>query len=260
MDVNKLAAQVNILNRKAAEKNDSARIQLDTAIESLEKGNLAFVSQMVPNGQVKLYVSAQPDQSKLDYMTWNEYDPDGLYGPHDDNYCRPDPITGSKDNIVYPSRNISSGKVSLQSCDNIIGPELADITNINSDIKQLQLMAKHKLLTDEASSAESMKATREKAEGKVEEYERATRQYMQLAAMIGNFDEVSKRHKAIINKASDGAYNKRNNVNILQDNMEEYIAVQMKKTARNDLIISWMRLPLIILWIVVVGLFLLKQI
>jgi len=273
MDTNKLASQVNKLNKLAAAGNDSARIQLDNAIDSLNKSNKAFVAQLVPNGHVKLYVSAQPDQSKLDYMTWNEYDPDGLYGPYDDNYCRPDPRSGVGNNgdnngnnssdsvhIVYPSRNISMGTVSLQSCDNIMSSDVKNITNISNDIEQLQLLAKHKLLTEEAGSAESMKATREKAEGKVEEYERATRQYLQLADMISNFEEVSKRHKAIITNVGEESYNKHNKVNILQDNMGEYIIDQKQINTLNDSIIFWMRIPLMLFWVIVVGLFLLKQI
>jgi hypothetical protein len=278
MDSNKLQSQINKLNNNATGNNDTARIQLNNVITSLHKENAALASQLLPNGHVPIYVTPQSDQSNLEYMTWNEYNPDGPYGAYDDNYCRVDPRGFSNSNdggkndstggisknkggkAVYPSRNISTGTISLKSCDELLHPEIQNVANLNTDIKHLQLLAKHSLLEQESQSAASMKNTRDQAEAKVREYERATKQYMQLAEMIDNFQYVSKRHKEIINNAHEGSYQKQNKLNIMNDNLGSYLDEQegIKKT--NERILNWLRAPLILFWIIILGLFLLKQV
>lgn len=260
----KIAQQINKLNSDAAVGNGTARIQLDTAIDNLEQEVQALSAQLVPGNRIPIYISPQSDQSRLDYTTWNEFDPTGPYGAYDDNYCRPTPsggrIQGSNATSVYPVRNASSGRVTLEPCSELLGPEVQQITNIKDVLDRLALIAKHRLLTEEAGSANSMKQTRETAENKIAEYERATRQYMKLAEMIDGFQEVSQRHQMIINNHGDDVDAKSNKIAVQQDDLETYLDEQHAVRKRNEQLLGWVRIPLFMLWIVALALFLLKQI
>lgn len=264
----KIARQVTQLNSAAASNDGTARIQLDTALDQLEKETKALAAQLVPGNRVPLYISPQSDQSRLDYTTWNEFDPTGPYGGYDDNYCRPVPNSG-KGNVpnnqlqtdsVYPVRNPSNGTVTMEPCTELLGPEVKKMANIKDALDRLYLVAKHHLLTEEAGSANSMKQTRETAEGKIEEYERATRQYQRLSEMIDSFQEISQRHNKIINRTGVDVNDETNNVAVMQDNMEVYLAEKKMNEERNRRLLKWSRMLLGVLWVITLALFLLKQI
>lgn len=262
----KIAKQIDRLDTNAATGDSTARIQLDNAIDKLAQDTTALAKQLVPNKRVPIYVTPQSDQSRLDYTTWNELDPTGPYGAYDDNYCRVLPSTGANSGQqqsqqpVYPVRDVSSGRVSMEPCTGMLGPEVSRIANISEQLDRLFLIAKHRLLTEEASSSTSMQTTRETAESKIEEYERATRQYQKLAEMIDGFQEVTKRHQKIIDRGSDGNDVVDNNIAIQQDNLEEYLDEQKSIRDRNSRLLKWTRLPMFILWVIVLALFLLKQV
>lgn len=256
----KIAKQVAVLHSKAVDGNNTARIQLSTAIDKLEKETTALAAQFVPNAHVPLYITPQSDQSRLDYTTWNEFDPTGPYGAYDDNYCRPPPTAKSSEQLVYPVRNVKSGRVTMEPCTDILGPDIQSIINIKDDLNRLLLVAKHSLLTEEANSSTSMKQTREDAEKRIAEYERVTRQYNKLAEMIDGFQEITKRHDKIISSAAEGVDAQANVVAIQQDGLEEYLAEQHAIKAQNTQLLWWIRILAMLLWIIVLALFLLKQI
>lgn len=226
----------------------------------IQKDCYKLAEKIIPSGIVPLYINPlNPDdiKTKTSNTTWSEYNPSSQYGIHDDNYCRP--MDNEFTTYQYPRRKLN-GDIELVNCNNLINDDVKDIINISEYIPTFITLIKGELLRMESSNIDDIKYMRKSIDRKVNEYERVQQQYLQLVNLVNtNQDLIKNRNKTLDNK-NEKLNEQENNYNIKQDVMSDYLLTEQERSEQNDTMIKYLKVFVFILWLVVLGLFLLHNI
>jgi hypothetical protein len=209
-----------------------------------------LAERVIPGGVLPIYVAPVNSENLADksrITTWEQYNHLGKYGQFADNYCRPNEIG----EYQYPVRN-TNGTIELASCDKLVTSELKQLTNLTSQIGNLILLAKSKLIRLDTQSSDGTELIKNRVEAKIKEYERLQQQYLQLSRMLQNNTELIDRRQQSLSREQTQLDTAENQFNIERDVFNDFIHVENNIQKRNQSLILGAKVLLFVLWLIVV--------
>jgi len=211
-----------------------------------------LAERVLPGGVLPLYVSPLNQElpgEKQNITTWEQYNHTGKYGTYADNYCRPNEIG----DYQYP-RRMDNGSLELVGCGKLIDNGLKELTDLNAMISAFISMAKAKMLQMDNQTTDGILTIKNRIDTKIREYERLQQQYLQLVRMLDNNTQLIERRSKILKRDGVVLESAENQFNIERDIFNDFVHIEDSVQKRNQTLIKWAKLPLVVLWVIVAAL------
>lgn len=228
------------------------RESITKKLDELQNDCIKMAEEVLPGGVLPLYVSPINSESPGEIQhitTWEQYNHTGKYGAFADNYCRPNEVG----DYQYP-RRMDNGQLELVSCGKLIDSGLKQLTNLNAMISAYISMAKTKMIQMDMQASDGILVVKNRIDSRIREYERLQQQYLQLVRMLDSNTKLIERRTKMMNKESDRLDTAENQFNIEADVFNEFSKIEDGVRKRNQTLLKWLKIPLVLLWIIVVGL------